>query len=304
MLFILSKVWKPLSVIFIAVVVAYGVYSLLPTDYQRDLSPVMEELSIRSAKDFANKVPRLQNVEDLLVVPIVGGRHEDQRLSNIVFDAIAEKRKYTVWQWADLEEKISNGSVWQQFLDKAGLVPGEPPKNEEEAQRAINLLNNANFSIDGVLFIKCYFDQGPRDDQLGAKVELKGQIYSAQKKKTLEYRMIASNGIESVWNLLYLRNKIGSINYAVRLILCMLISFGPAWLFIGLTRFALKTRNNSWILTYLIALTLIGLVSTWSLLFVLPNLLDLLNLIFFMAVGGLIFYVNHDALGYIDKNLI
>ena len=259
MIFILSKILKPLLIICCVLAVGLGGYWYFSQETPRELSPVMEELSIRAAKEFANKVPRIQNVENILVIPLVGGRHEDQHLKTIVTDAIARKRKYTIYTWDGLKEDLANGTLWQQAIDQMGFMSDHPPRNVAQGKKAAQVLENANLSIDGILFVKCLFDQGPRDDNLGAVVELEGDFYNVRKKQKIRNRdMTSRHEISSTWNRLYLTHKLQSVNFFVRFVLWCVIAFAPPWGLMPLTRLILKKRNNNWIVGYLIITILIG----------------------------------------------
>lgn len=304
MLFILSKIWKPFLIILGVGAIGLLCYWYFSQEYKRELSPVMEELSIRTSRELAHKVPRIQNIENLLVVPVVGGRHEDQHLKNIVVDAIARKRKYTIYTWEGLKEDLEGGSLWQQAIDQMGFVSEHPPKNIAQGKQAAKVLKKANLNIDGILFVKCLFDQGPRDDNLGAIIELKGTLYDINKDKKVEKTLYSKQEIDSTWNRLYLTHKLQSINFFVRFIMWCLIAFAPPWAFMGLTRWILKKRNNNWIVTYLIIIILIGVASSWPLLMSLGALLDFGTIFFFLILAGAVAKVNYDALDYIERRLL
>lgn len=305
MIFLLSKVLKPLLIVGAIALIGFGIYWYFSQERKRELNPVMEELAIRTSRELAHKLPRLQNIEELLVIPVIGGRHEDEHLSNIVIDAISRKRKYTVWTWNDLQEKMENGTLWQKFIDNIGLMPGQPPKTVEKAKVAISALNKANIQIDGVLFIKCLFDQGPRDDNLGSKIELDGKIYHAGKSSVVKgYDLHSENGISSRWDRLYLTHKIQGINYFVRLILWALVAFGIPWVMMGPTRWVLKKRDNGLIAAYLVCLVIIGIFTGWFLLTAVGPILDVGTIFFMLLLGGAVLWVNHDALDYIQRRLL
>ena len=78
---------------------------------KRGLPPVMEALCTRVAADFSEQLPRLQNVEHLLIVPRVGTRDEDQQLKGIVMNAAQRAGKYSLHEWEAMKSRLDDGNI-------------------------------------------------------------------------------------------------------------------------------------------------------------------------------------------------
>lgn len=277
-------------------------YWLLGGESERDLNSVMQELSIRASEDFAKQLPRVQDVEDLLVVPLVGGRQEDSRLAGIVSGAVERQRKYTVWSWAALKKNLGEGDRWGWLLDQAGIIPGQRPKTVEQARKIVSRLKTANRDIDGVLFIKCRFDQGPRLDCLGASVELTGTFYDGIKKTTVGGELTSRAAIESAWNHLYLTHKVGTYSFLGRLLIWVLIASIQPFLLIAVARWGLKQKNNLVNMALLAGMTLVSTSLAWVL--ILSFGLSFMTLAVVVVMGAGLGYYNYDALDYIERRLL
>lgn len=271
---------------------------------ERELNAVMEELSIRTARDFSKDMPRLQDLENLLVITKIGGRDEDKRLRDIVLEAVERERKYTVITWSGLQEKFSEGGLWQQFIERIGLLDDTAePRTPEQVQSAVKYLGQANLPVDGALFIKCIFDQGPRDDALGASVELQGRFYDIKKKKELDHKVQARHAIDSTWNRLYLTHKLENFGFFPRILIFVLLLTLKPWALIGLVRMVLKKRENAWVFAAIGLFVAVDVLAAWPLLMTLGTI-GLGSLVFFIIIGGASAYYNYDAFDYIQRRLL
>lgn len=294
-----------LSSIIVALLIGGGLtYYWLKDEPKRELNAVMKELSIKTAKELAQKLPRIQGFEEVLVVPIVGGRDEDTRLKDIITNEVAEVRKYTMKDWNHIRESLDNGALWSQFVSKIGLVEEEPPKTLEQAMKAAKVLGSTGMKLDGVLIIQGVFDQGPNEDALGAKVRLTARFYDLNSGKELkDQEVTAANGIESAWNLLYLTHKLDSFGFFSRFFLWMIVVCLQPWLLINLCRAVIRRKRNEWNMALLGTFTIIDTALAWPLLMtmVIPGLM---GIVFLIIVFGICAYYNYDAMDYIERRLL
>ncbi|MDF1664108.1 MAG: hypothetical protein P1V97_20235 [Planctomycetota bacterium] len=294
-----------LSSIIVALLIGGGLtYYWVKDEPKRELNAVMKELSIKTAKELAQKLPRIQGFEDVLVVPIVGGRDEDTRLKDILTNEVAAVRKYTMKDWNDIRDKLEDGPLWGQFIQKIGIVEEEPPKTLEQAKKAAKVLGTAGMNLDGVLIIEGVFDQGPNEDALGAKVILTARFFNLDTGKELkEEEVSASNGIESAWNLLYLTHKLDSFGFISRFLLWIIVVCLQPWLLINLCRAVIRRKKNEWNMVLLTTFTIIDTALAWPLLMtmVIPGLMGIIFLVIIFGIAG---YYNYDAMDYIERRLL
>jgi hypothetical protein len=297
--------WIKFSTIIAAILIGGGLtYYFLGSAPKRELNAVMKELSIKTAKQLSQELPRIQSLEDVLVVSIVGGRDEDKRLQNIINDEVANVRKYTIKDWPYVKKRLASGPLFGQALEKLGFIDDSPPKSLEQAIGVIPLLRKSNIKIDGVLIIKGEFDQGKSDDALGASVKMTARFFDMKKKEELkDKQVVVRNGIDSAWNLLYLTHKLDSYGFFARFLLWVLVVCLQPWIFINLCRMVIKSRRNDLNAILLGGFTFVDTALAWPLLMtlVIPGLL---GVTFLVIIAGITAYYNYDAMDYIDRRLL
>jgi hypothetical protein len=279
-------------------------YYFLSDEPKRELNAVMRELSIQTAKELAQKLPRITGMEDVLVVPIVGGRDEDKRLQDIINNEIAKVRKYSIKDWGYIKDKLSDGPLWGQFMEKVGIINDAPPKNLEQALKAAKVLATTGMNLDGVLIIKGDFDQGPNEDALGANVRLTARFFDVKNKKELENQQkVAENGIKSAWNRLYLTHKLDNMGILPRFLFWALVVCLQPWLLIELCRLVLRRKRNAGNMILLAVFTLVDTALAWPLLMALTSL-GLMSITALICIAGATAYYNYDAMDYIERKLL
>ena len=279
-----------------------AVYWYLGPEPERELNPVMRELAERSAALFAERLPRLPDVEDLLVVPRVGGRDEDRRLKTLLVDAVAGSRKYSVREWSALREKLESGGLFSQAMAAVG-VDEEGPRNIAEAGRAAKQLGLAKVAVDAVLFIRATIDPGKRSDALGAKVELTAQFYQVKGQRELkDQAYTVSQSVESAWNRLYLTYKLRGMSFFLRMGLWLLFVIALPWVTIAFNRKLLSRKENSWNLMLLGFYTGLSMLAAWPLLLALS--VDVFSAFLLLLLGGVSGWLHHDALDYTERRLL
>jgi hypothetical protein len=285
--------------------VGFGGYWYFSQERKREMNPVMEELSKRTTKDFSSQIPRVQNVERLLVIAKIGGRDEDSHLEQTLVNSIANKRKYTVQTWREIQEKLDAGTLWQQFMDQMGWIDGQMPTTLEETQAAVKVLNTANIKIDGVFIIDCLYQE--EEDSVGSKVALEGQIYKVNKRTSKLTKagkhVEASNSIETHWDRLYLTYEVQSYSFFTRFLIWCLFSFAPFWVFIPTTRWVIKKKDNTWLGVYIGLSIFSGTFLFWFILAALASI-NFGTVVFLIIVASAIYKINYDALDYIARKLM
>jgi hypothetical protein len=164
-------------------------------------------------------------------------------------------------------------------------------------------LDRANFEIDGVLFVEItQFFEGDSEDGFGAKLGVKGTIWSRHQKKEVASVGPIQQAIDSRLDLRYLSHAMGTQSLFWRIPVWLLISCGMPWLLIGLVRFVLKRRSNG---------ATFGLLGTFvaldvSLAWVLLSSFGTGGLAMFglLLVGAMMAYYNYDAIDYIERRLL
>lgn len=288
-------------VLLIGSITAYYVLRDTP---KRELNAVMKELSIRTARDLTKKLPIIKGFENVLVIPIVGGRDEDTRLKDIIHAQVDNSRKYTTKDWAHIKERLSDGPLWSQFIEKVGIVEEDPPRTLEEAMRASKVLSTTGMKLDGVLIIDSEFTQGPDEDALGSSVELKARFFDLNNGKELKNKSVtARHGIDSMWNRLYLTHKLDGHSVLSRIFLWMLIVWCQPWLLINVVRAVVRKRDNTYNGVLLASFTAVDVTAAWPLLMALaiPGILGMAFIIILIGMTG---WYNHDAVDYIDRNYL
>lgn len=297
-----------LSSIIVALLIGGGLtYYLVKDEPKREMSKVLEQLSIQTARELAQKLPRLKGFEDVLVVPIVGGRDEDTQLKDIINNEVAFVRKYSMKNWDDIRKKLEDGPFWGQMISKIGLVEEEPPKTLKQAEDAAGMLGRTGMKLDGVLIIRGEMDEGPNKDALGANVKLTAIFYDLDENdnatELIDESVSAENGIKSVWNLLYLTNKLESFGFFSRFLLWIIFVCFQPWALINLCRAVIRRKKNEWNMGLLATFTLLDTALAWPLLMtmIIPGLMGIVFLIIIAGISG---YYNYDAMDYIERRLL
>lgn len=294
-----------LSSLIVALIVGAGLtYYLVKEEPKREMSKVLEQLATKTAKELAQKLPRLDGFEDVLVVPVVGGRDEDTQLKDIINNEVAAVRKYSMKDWDDIRDKLEDGPLWGQFIQKIGIVEEEPPKTLEQAQKAAKVLGTAGMNLDGVLIIKGEIDESPNEDALGARVKLTATFFNLDTGKEMKDEKVqAEYGIDTVWDLLYLTNKLEKFGFFSRVLLWIIVVCLQPWLLINLCRVVIRRKRNEWNAALLGTFTVIDTALAWPLLMalVIPGLMGIVFLILIFCLCG---YYNYDAMDYIERRLL
>lgn len=296
--------WKLIS--FGVTLVLGGIASWLyfSSEPKRELNAVTRELSVRVCRDFSERLPRLVDMEDVLLVPVVGGRDEDNRLRELFIEQISASRKYSFHSWDRIKAKLEGGNLWQIFVKKVGLVGEDPPKSLDEAAKAAKELASANYKIDGILIVKGLIDEAASNDGLGARVTLTGHFYDAKKRQPLtDVEITAEERIDSIWNRLYLTHKIDRMGAITRFVVWFLIGSLLPWGLLPVLRKILRAKDNTKSAAALALMTLVDVFAAWIFLMAVTEM-SLGGLLFLSVIAGLSGYYNYDALDYIDRRLL
>lgn len=291
------------SLIFALVIGGVATYYYMNRKVVRDLNPVMKELSIRVSKKFAEEMPRIQDLENVMVVAAVGGRDEDRRLKDIVVDAITEQRKYTIQTWDKLKEDLDE-NILMDIARRIGFGPTKEPRTIQQVSDTAKWLKRANLNLDGAILIDCHYDQGKRDDALGAEIRLTGKFFHLKTQKVLEDKTYTvGEKVDSVWNMLYITHKLDSYGFFSRFTVWVLLVLFQPWAFIQLNRMVLKQKKNELNMVLLGAYTFVDVAAAWPLLLICSPV-GFGGIVILLAATGLTGYYNFDALDYTDRRLL
>lgn len=296
----MDKIFKIVGgIVVLGLVVALVVW--LTRDGKRELTPVLKELSEEVAKDFAEKLPRNRDVNDLLLLLPRRGNQRDEELAfrSILKDEIIKARKYNIHDWDDVKKNLD-----QTFLGKGlqqiGLAPGEEPKNLNDAIGVLKWIAKANQSFDGVLVVDIKeFQEG--DNGLGAKVSVTGDIYGVAAGKTIETVPPVERGPVSGFSYVYLHHRLESASFFARFFGWFLIAATLPFLLIQLVRTIVSKRKNELNLALIAGFTIFDVVLAWVLVSALS--FGLGTTIFVLVLTGLLGYYNYDACDYIERRL-
>jgi hypothetical protein len=275
-------------------------------DTKRKLPPILEVLSTEVAKEFAERLPRNRDVNDLLVLLPRKGNQRDEEVTfrGIVKDEIVKARKYNVHDWEDVKKNLD-----ATFLGKAlvgiGLAPGDEPKNLQEAVKLLGWLAKANQNFDGLLVVNIdEFKEG--EDGLGAKVQVTGEIYGVAAGKTIE--TVPRSGeppvmrsVDSSFNYTYLHHKIESSSLILRFLGWFLVASTMPFVLIQLVRAVVSKRKNELNLALIIGFTLVDVILWWVLIEALSVGMGMAFLMLLVLAG--MGYYNYDACDYIERRL-
>ncbi len=268
---------------------------------KRDLPPVLKELSSDVAKEFAEKLPRTRDVNDLLLIlPRRGNqRDEEVRFREILKDQIVKQKKYNVSDWEDVKKKSDDNWISKGLL-KVGLVPGDDPKNLEQAASMLKYLKTANMTFDGVLLVNIKeFDEG--DEGFHARVTVDGEIYGVAANATVATVKDVTRSIDSVFNYTYLHNRIEMQSIFLRFFAWFLVASTLPFALIGVVRRIVIKRNNELNLALIVGFTTFDVLLAWILISALS--IGWGTAIFVFLLVALMGYYNYDACDYIERRL-
>ncbi len=279
-----------------------GLVAWLTHDGKRQLPPVLKELSDEVALEFAEKLPRNRQVNDLLVIVPRSGNQRDEeiRFREILKDRIIEARKYNVQDWTDVKKKVDDGKLTHFLNDMLGLVPGDDPKNLEQAKKVLDWLAKANMTFDGVLVVNIQeFEEG--DDGLHAKVAVTGDIYGVAAGKTIETVPPVVRSVDSVFNYTYLHHRLESMSLVLRFLGWFLVAATLPFALIQLVRAVVTRRKNELNLALVAVFTGFDVLLAWILISAIS--VGLGSGLFVLVLTALMGYYNYDACDYIERRL-
>lgn len=296
----MDKIFKIVGgIVVLGLVVALIIW--LTRDGKRQLPPVLKSLSDEVAREFAEKLPRTREVNNLLLIlPRRGNqRDEEIRFREIVKEEIIKQHKYDVSDWEDVKKKSDDNWI-SKGLVKIGLVPGDDPKNLEQAAGMLKYLKTANMDFDGVLLVNIKdFDEG--DEGFHAKVTVGGEIYGVAAGKTLASVPDVTRSVDSVFNYIYLRNRIESQSIFLRFFGWFLVAATLPFLLIQVVRAVVTKRKNELNLALIAGFTIFDVVLAWVLISALN--FGMGTAFFVLLLLGLLGYYNYDACDYIERRL-
>lgn len=304
----MDKIFKIVGgVVVLGLVVGLVVW--LTRDTKRELPPILRDLSDEVAREFAEELPRNRQVNDLLViVPRSGNqRDEELRFREILKSRIIEAHKYNVQDWEDVKKKVDSSSLRKFLNDALNIVPGDDPKNLEQAIGVLGWLSKANMTFDGVLVVNIQeFQEG--DDGLHAKVAVTGEIYGVAAKKTIETVPPAGSGrpavtrsVDSAFNYTYLHHKLESSSLILRFLGWFVVAATLPFALIQLVRAVVSKRKNELNMALIAAFTIFDVLLAWILISALS--IGMGTTIFAILLLGLMGYYNYDACDYIERRL-
>ncbi|MCW8140909.1 MAG: hypothetical protein KIT58_18560 [Planctomycetota bacterium] len=300
---IFDKLWK--IVVSVAVVAALiGVVAYFATrETRRTMTPLMHGIARDVTQAFARDLPRSRDVNTaLFIVAGRGPRDEEQQFQDMLFRAVEGTSKYRLTTWDDVKRQL--GETWTgEVISKLGLTPGQAPSDLDRAVRAVTHLEKANIIIDGILFVDvAEFTEGPDKDGLGARIALKGQLYSLQDKKVVADGPKVSEGVESALDPRYVSYRISQQSLIGRFLLFFILAAGLPWAGIGVVRRVVKMRRNEMNGLLLAGFTAADLLLFWVVVLALGT--SGTSLFGLLVVAGLMGYYNFDAMDYIGRRLL
>ncbi len=170
----------------VVISIVVGIVAWKLSDYDRKMTPLMQQLATKVTDDFTTKLPRQRDINRMLLLVVERGssRPEEEQFRDQLIDKIENSDKYSLVTWAKAE-KVLKGSELAKWRVKFGFSdPAAKPVTIDQAVDAMKRLDRANFAIDGILFIEITkFYEGDTRDGFGAKVGVKGAIWSRGKNK-------------------------------------------------------------------------------------------------------------------------
>jgi hypothetical protein len=278
-----------------------GLVLYLTRDKERELPPVLQDLSVAVASEFAEKLPRTRDVNDLLmIVPRRGNpRDEEKRFRTLLKDKITTARKYNVRDWDNVKADLNDTTLGKIFKE-TGLVPGDDPKNLDEAKKVLKWLAKSNVNFDGVLVINISdFQEG--EAGYGAKVACDGAIYSVAAEKEVAKVPTVAEGVDSRLNYIYLHHTIAEVNWFGRFLGWFLVAAGLPFGLIQLVRAVVQKRKNELNMILLAGFTVFDVVLAWTLVSALA--VGTGTIVFLVILAAAMGYYNYDAMDYIERRL-
>lgn len=289
------------GIVVIAIGVIVGLVAYFKGPSVRDLPPILDDLAENVSTEFAEKLPRTRDVNDLLlIVPRKGNpRDEEKQFRTKLKNKIDAARKYNVKDWEDVKGHL--GDTWLgKLYEKTGLVPGDDPKNLEEAVKVLKVLSTANQTFDGVLVATIEeFQEGQAG--LGAKVAVKGEIYSVAAAKTVETMPSVSDEVASRLDYRYLHHTIASSTFIGRFFLWFVVAATQPFALIQVVRAVVRRRQNELNLALIAGFTIVDVVLAWICLTSISTGGFAIFLLLLVAAG--MGYYNYDACDYIERRL-
>ena len=296
----MDKIFKIVGgFVVLGLVVALIIY--LTRDGKRELPPVLRSLSEEVAIEFAEKLPRNREVNDLLLIlPRSGNvRDEETRIRDLIKNEIIKARKYNVKDWEDVK-KAADATWIGKVMVEIGKVPGDDPVNLKEAVHVLTWLSKANQTFDGVLLVYIKeFQEG--QNGLGAKVTVDGEIYGSAAAKTLETVPPVSRSVDSVLNYTYLHHRIESQSIFLRFFAWFLVAATLPFALIQVVRAVVSKRRNELNLALIAGFTVLDVFLAWVLISALSFGLGTTIFIVILLAG--LGYYNYDACDYIERRL-
>ncbi|MCO5165054.1 MAG: hypothetical protein M9894_01635 [Planctomycetes bacterium] len=300
---IFDKLWK--IVVSVAVVAALiGLVAYFATrEKRRTMTPLMHGIARQATQEFARELPRSRDVNTaLFLVAGRGPRDEEQQFQEMLTHAVEATAKYRLTTWDEVYRQLG-GSLPGEFLKKTGLAPGQAPNDLERAIKAVAHLETANVNIDGILFVDVTeFTEGPDKDGLGARIALKGQLYSLKEKKVVADGPKVSEGVESALDPRYVSYRISQQSLIGRFLLFFVLAAGLPWAAIGVVRRVAKLRRNEMNGLLLAGFTAADLLLFWVVVLALGT--TGASLFGLLVTAGLMGYYNYDAMDYIGRRLL
>lgn len=286
----------------VAVVVALVLY--FSGETKREMTPLMRQMAVSVSQTFAKDLPRRPEVNTLLVlVAGRGNREEEDQFHQMLVDDVRGSDKYRVTTWPEVQDQLEEGSWYEKFLGKSGLVPGAQPTTVAQAVPSLKYLESANVLIDGILLIRVTsFNEGPDESGLGAKIAIDADLYNHHQKKVVDQLGPLTEALDSAWDLRYMRYAMGSQSLFWRFPLWFLLCTGLPWIGIQGVRMVIRAKSNEANLGLLAILTLFDLALAWPLLFAFgagPGVT--VGMFVLLLLMG---YYNYDATDYIARKLL
>jgi hypothetical protein len=295
-----DKIFKIVGgIVVLGLVVALIIW--LTRDGKRELPPVLGSLSDEVATEFAEKLPRNRQVNDLLLIlPRTGNiRDEELGFRDLLKKEIMKAKKYNVRDWDDVKKKLDDSFVGKALVS-LGLAPGDEPRNVEHAVGLLKYITKANQTFDGVLVVNVKeFQEG--QNGLGARVTVDGEIFGVAANKTIENVPAVTRSVDSFFNYTYLHHRIESNNIFLRFFCWFLVAATLPFALITVVRGVVTKRKNELNLALIAGFTLIDVILAWILISALN--LAMGTVIFLVVLLALMGYYNYDACDYIERRL-
>ncbi|MEZ6187050.1 MAG: hypothetical protein R3F62_18825 [Planctomycetota bacterium] len=300
-----DKVWKIVVMLGILAGVIGGIVWFASGEERREMTDLMQGVASTTEAEFREALPRVRDVNALfLVISGRSDRDEEVQFEEQLAEAVKKSSKYKVIDWSAVEE--FQESTWLGTLyQKLNIIDTtRPPATFEKAVAVVTALyEKAGFETDGLLWVDVtQFDEGKDGDGLGSRVGVQAKIYSLKKKEVVAEVPEITHGIESPWDLRYVRYRISQTSLILRFLGWFLVSVTLPWVGISLVRGIVKKKSNQLNLALLGGLTLISMLLAWSLLAALGTGFGAWLTV--ITVGGLMGYYNYDACDYIERRLL